>query len=100
VEAAFLELDHARVQQALDRGPALGAQLTVASGHPAAVRWRPGPRPAFLSSGDPRAAASLVSHVKRLAVRFMPRWHSGQVTLTNPPHLRRTDALIRFRRFL
>ena len=82
VETALLELDHAGFEQPLDRGPALGTQFPVPRGHAAPVRrW---PRTALLISGHSRAAASLVRHVKRLAVRFAPRWHSAQLTPASP----------------
>ena len=71
VEAAFLELDHARLEQLADGLPALRAQLTVLRGGTAAERRsrerfpRRPPGPARRGNGG--AATCLLFHSKSVA---------------------------------
>ena len=80
VEAAVLELDHARLEQPADGLPALRAQLAVLGGGPAAQR-RPGglfprrpPGPAGRGAGG--AAACLLVHSKSVAFPAYAAAHS------------------------
>ena len=80
VEAAILELDHARLEQPADGLPTLRAQLAVLGGSTPAQRWsgelfsRWPPGPARRGVGG--AAACLLVHSKRVAFPGYPAVHS------------------------
>src|SRR5262249_20847987 len=80
VEAAVLELDHARLEQPADRLPALRAQFAVLGGGTAAQRWPGGlfPRraPGPAQRGADGAAACLLVHNKSVAVLACAAAHS------------------------
>ena len=81
VEAATLELDHARLKQPADGLPALRAQFTILGGGTPAQGWSgwlfpwwpPGPA----RRGVGGAAACLLVHSKSVALRVLAAAHSG-----------------------
>ncbi len=74
VETALLELDHARVEQPLDRGPALSAKLTVAGGHAAPVGGAAGPAQPAWSRRLLGGRRGRFSSVSRDPGPWLPSW--------------------------